>query len=75
MTTAAEYRQYAADCLQAAKFATSSEVRATLLSMARRWNAAAARWERNAAQLANAPTLAPSDPPDAPKDDKDAAGA
>jgi hypothetical protein len=75
MTTAAEYRQYAAECLQAAKFTTSSEVRATLLSMAQRWNEAAARWERNAAQLANAPALAASDQSDASKDGGDAAGA
>jgi len=48
MTTAAEYRQYAAECLQAAKLSMREDVRATLLSMAQRWNDLAARAERNA---------------------------
>ncbi|MBV8897453.1 MAG: hypothetical protein JO051_13155 [Acidobacteriaceae bacterium] len=69
MAIAAAYRQYAAECLQAAKFATSPEVREALLSMAQRWNEAADRWERNAAQLADAPAPAPPDQPITPKDD------
>ena len=37
MTTAAEYREYSAECLQALKFTTSPEVKAALLLMAERW--------------------------------------
>jgi len=48
MTTPAEYRQYAGECLQAAKFTMSPEVRAMLISMAQRWNDLADRAERNA---------------------------
>jgi hypothetical protein len=75
VTSATAYRQYAAECLQAAKFATSPEVREALLSMAQRWNEAAVRWERNAALLADAPALPTPDQPTPPKDDEDAAGA
>jgi hypothetical protein len=39
---------YAAECLQAAKFTMSPEVRMTLISMAQRWNDPADRAERNA---------------------------
>jgi hypothetical protein len=55
MTPAEEYRQHAADCAEAAKFATREDVRQVLVSMAQRWNEAAARWERNAALLAELP--------------------
>jgi hypothetical protein len=48
MTSAAEYRQYAAECLQAARATTSADVRTTLLAMAERWNDLAAKAERNA---------------------------
>ena len=47
MTTPAEYRQYAAECLQALKFATNQEVRTALVTMAQRWNELADRTERN----------------------------
>ncbi len=48
MTSAAEYRQYAAEWLQAARTATSPEVKATLLAMAQRYNDLAENAERNA---------------------------
>jgi hypothetical protein len=48
MTTAAEYRQYAAECLQALNLATSPEVRAALALMAERWNKLADYVERAA---------------------------
>ena len=47
MTTPAEYRQYAAECLQALKFATREEARTALVTMAQRWNELADRIERN----------------------------
>jgi len=37
MTTTAEYRAYAEECVQALNFTTSPEVRAALLLMAERW--------------------------------------
>jgi hypothetical protein len=46
MTTAAEYRQYAAECLEALKFTTSAEVKAALLLMAERWDKLAEYVER-----------------------------
>jgi hypothetical protein len=52
MLTAAEYRQFAAECLIALRAATSPEVRDALLSMAKRWNDLADHIERNA-QLLN----------------------
>lgn len=55
MTTAAEYRQYSAECLQALKFTTSSEVKAALLLMAE-------RWEKLANYVERAASIAP-DPP------------
>ena len=48
MTTAAEYREYAEECLQALRFATSPEVRAALLLMAERWGKLADFAERTA---------------------------
>ena len=48
MTTAAEYRQYALECLQAASTTTSPEVKGGLVAMAERWNALADNAERNA---------------------------
>jgi hypothetical protein len=63
LSTADEYRQRAAECVQAAKWASREDVRATLIGMAQRWIDAAAHVERNAAKLADSPTLAPSDPP------------
>jgi hypothetical protein len=50
-----EYRQHAANCLEAAKFASREDVRKVLVSMAQRWNEAAARWERNAALFKDLP--------------------
>jgi len=46
MTTAAEYRTYAAECLQTLKFTTSPEVKAALLLMAERWEKLAEYVER-----------------------------
>ena len=46
MTTAVEYRQYAAECLQALKFTTSPETKAALLLMAERWDKLAEYVER-----------------------------
>jgi hypothetical protein len=46
MTTAGEYRQYAAECLQALRLTTSPEVKAALLLMAERWEKLAAYAER-----------------------------
>ena len=48
MTTAAEYRQYARECLQALNSTTSADVRAALLLMARRWSKLADYAERAA---------------------------
>ena len=48
MTTAAEYRAYAAECLEDLKFATSPEVKAALLLMAERWDKLAEYVERTA---------------------------
>ena len=48
MPTAAEYKEYADECLQAARLTVSPEVRATLMAMAEKWNKLAANEERNA---------------------------
>jgi hypothetical protein len=48
MSTPAEYRQYAAECLQAIRMAILPEVRGVLLLMAQRWNELADRAERHA---------------------------
>ena len=53
MSTADEYREHAASCLQASKLAMREDVKLVLLSMAQHWNEAAARWERNALLLAD----------------------
>jgi hypothetical protein len=45
MTTAAEYRQYAEECLEARRAALIPEVRAALLITAQRWIALAERLE------------------------------
>jgi hypothetical protein len=55
MTTAAEYRQYSAECLQALKFTTSSEVKAALLLMAERWEKLADYVERAASIVPDPP--------------------
>jgi hypothetical protein len=47
MTTAAEYRQFATECVVAARSAASPEVRAALLAMARRWCDLADNADRN----------------------------
>jgi len=47
-TTPAEYRQYAVECLMAARFASRDEMRATLLSMAQRRTELAERAEVHA---------------------------
>jgi len=52
MLTAAEYRQFAAECLMALRTTTTPEIRAALLTMAQRWNDLADHIERNA-QLLN----------------------
>jgi len=46
MMTAAEYRAYAAECLDTLKFATSREVKFALLLMAERWDRLAEYVER-----------------------------
>ena len=46
MATAVDYRQYAAECLQALKFTTSPEAKAALLLMAERWDKLAEYVER-----------------------------
>jgi len=51
VTTPAEYRQFAAECMQARNLAQVPEVRAALLLMAQRWLEQAHRAERNAAAL------------------------
>jgi len=48
MTTATEYRQYAAECLETLKFTTSPEVKTALLLMAERWGKLAEYVERAA---------------------------
>ena len=48
MTTASEYREYAAECLQTLRFTTSPEVKAALLLMAERWEKLAEYVERAA---------------------------
>jgi hypothetical protein len=47
MTTPAEYRQYAEECLQAMRGASLPEVRPVPLAMAKRWNELADQAERN----------------------------
>ena len=48
MSVAAEYRQYAEECLHVLRFTTSPEVKAALLLMAERWNKLADFVERAA---------------------------
>jgi hypothetical protein len=48
MTSAAEYRQYAEECLAAMRAAVIPEVRAALFTAAQRWNALADRLEARA---------------------------
>jgi hypothetical protein len=55
MTTAAEYREYSAECLQALKFTTSPEVKAALLLMAERWQRLADYVERAAGIVPDPP--------------------
>ena len=59
VTTAAEYRQYARECLQAVKLATTQEVETVLLDMAARWNELAERADRNAHLRGDAPNRFP----------------
>ena len=47
MTTAAEYRQYAEECLTAMRAAVIPEVRHALFTAAQRWNALADRLEED----------------------------
>ena len=51
MATAAEYRQYAEECLAAMRAAVIPEVRAALFVAAQRWNALADRLEEQAETL------------------------
>jgi hypothetical protein len=53
MTTAVEYRKYAAECLEALKFTTSLEVKTALLLMAERWDRLAEYVERTASLKPN----------------------
>ena len=55
MPTAAEYRQYSAECVQALKFTTSADVKAALLLMAE-------RWERLAEYVERAASIVPEPP-------------
>jgi hypothetical protein len=48
MTTPAEYRQWAEECLQAMRAAMVPEVKATLRAMAERWFQQAKKAERQA---------------------------
>jgi hypothetical protein len=48
MSAAAEYRQYAEECLHVLRFTTSAEVKAALLLMAERWTKLADFVERAA---------------------------
>jgi len=59
VTTPAEYREIAEECLQAMRGTTSPEVRAELLRLALRWDEIAAQAERR--YRVNDPT------PDAPR--------
>ncbi|SRR6266487_6232876 len=52
MTTAAEYRRYARECLHAMPLSTSLEIKLVLATMAERWNKLADNAERNAAPAA-----------------------
>jgi hypothetical protein len=61
MTTAAEYREYAEECLQALRAAVVPEVREALVVMAQRWLDLAEQTER-AAQAAPPPADRPQDP-------------
>jgi hypothetical protein len=47
MTTAAEYRQYAEECLEAMRAAVIPEVRAALFVAAQRWTALADQTEQD----------------------------
>jgi hypothetical protein len=55
MTTAAEYRQYAEECLAAMRAALIPEVRAALSTAAKRWSALAAQIEEEARPSVAAP--------------------
>jgi len=50
MTTPAEYRQWAEECLQAMRAAMVPEVQATLRTMAERWFAQAEKAERSGSE-------------------------
>ena len=54
MTTAAQYRQYAEECLEAMRAATIPEVRAALSTAGQRWSALADEREEEEALLAPA---------------------
>jgi hypothetical protein len=57
MTAAQEYREHAAACLQAAKFAMRADVKAVLTSMAQHWVELAERMERLAEACPNEPAV------------------
>jgi hypothetical protein len=67
MTAAQEYREHAAACLQAAKFAMRADVKAVLTSMAQHWIELAERMERYAETCADERVLGQPDdnPPSA----------
>jgi hypothetical protein len=66
MTAAQEYREHAAACLQAAKFAMRADVKAVLTSMAQHWVELAERMERFAEACADEPVLRRIDDNSAP---------
>ena len=68
MTAAQEYREHAAACLQAAKFAMRPDVKAVLVSMAQHWVEMAERMERFAKEYADVPLLSPRDGNPSPAD-------
>jgi hypothetical protein len=55
MTTAAEYRQYAEECLQAMRAALIPEVRSALFIAAQRWTALADQTQGDEGLAASAP--------------------
>ena len=68
MSSAEECRQHAAECLQAAKFASNPQVHNTLVSMAQKWNEMAKRMAYFAAQHGY---LRGEGPPPPPNNDDD----
>jgi hypothetical protein len=57
MHTASEYRQYAQECMDSARIATSDAVRTQFLELAQLWLAAATRVEQQANGKTSWPTI------------------